>query len=361
MKNKKIAVNLLPFDERLTGTGYFFLRLFREVLILDKITIYELHVSKKIPLIEELVFFSNVVIIHHAIKDSKIQRIFYEQLIFPFKFKSDVLFSPSVAIPIFFRFSAKKYITTIHDIVPFVFKKYGRFQQFYVETITKLSALVSDKIITVSENSKNDIKKYLHISEDKIAVVYNTIVPSVIISTPINIKENYFITVSTVQPGKNLLRLIEAFGLFSETVKDYKLIIVGNLGWQYEDVIVLIHKLKLDDQVRFSGYVTDEELESLYRKAKALLYVSLYEGFGIPPLEAMNYNCPVVVSNISSIPEVVGDVGIYVDPYSVQDITRGIYESLNVNLHLYRWNAMEQVRKFDPQTEALKFLSELQL
>ncbi len=360
MNRKKIAVNLLPFDEKLTGTGYFFLRLFREILILDKVNFYELHVSKRIPLIEEFRTFQNVSIIEHNIKDSKAQRIFYEQFIFPFKFKSDVLFSPSVAIPILFRFSAKKYITTIHDIVPFVFKKYGTVQQFYVETITRLSALVSDKIITVSENSKNDLKKYLNISEDKILVVYNTITPCDFNQKLIENKENFFITVSTVQPGKNLIRLIEAFALFSETVKNYKLILVGNLGWQYEEIITLINKLKLNDQVNFSGYVNDDELENLYRRAKALVYVSLYEGFGIPPLEAMNYNCPVVVSNVSSIPEVVGEAGIYVNPYSVEDIANGLHKSLGINFDLFKLKALEQVKKFNPKTEALKFLSELQ-
>lgn len=361
MKSKKVVVNLLPFDEKLTGTGYFFIRLFKEVLTLDQLNSYELHVSKTIPLFEEFKAFSNVRIIKHNIKDSKTLRIFYEQFVFPFKFKSDILFSPSVAIPIFLRFSAKIYITTIHDVVPFVFKKYGRFQQFYVETITKLSAIASDKIITVSENSKKDLKKYLNVSKDKIIVVYNTIIPSLIHEKKLDKKEKFFITVSTVQPGKNLLRLIEAFERFSQTEKDYKLIIVGNLGWQYEDIMILIDKLKLNDKVQFSGYLTDNDLENLYRRAKALLYVSLYEGFGIPPLEAMNYNCPVVVSNVSSIPEVVGEVGIYVDPYNVEDIAKGIHDSLKVDLDLYRFQAIAQVKKFNPQTEALKFLHELQL
>ena len=361
MSYKKIAVNLLPFDEKLTGTGYFFLRLFKEVLILDQKNKYELHVSKKIQQFEELKRFPNVTIIEHVIKDSKVRRIFYEQFVFPFKFKSDILFSPSVAIPIFFRFSAKKYITTIHDIVPFIFKKYGRFQQLYVETITKLSARVADKIITVSKNSKNDLKKYLNVSDEKILVVYNTIVPKLANHECINRDEKFFITVSTIQPGKNLLRLIEAFALFSETVKDYKLVIVGNLGWQYEEIIALIERLKLSNQVQFSGYVNDTELENLYRNARALVYVSLYEGFGIPPLEAMNYNCPVVVSNVSSIPEVVGNAGIYVDPYIVEDITKGLLESLNIDMKAYNLKAIKQVEKFNPQVEALKFLHELQL
>lgn len=356
MKFKKVIVNLLPFDQKLSGTGYFFFRLFKEVLRLDSLNYYELHLSCNIDVFSCFESAPNVKFIYHNLPKSKVARVIYEQLIFPFKIRGDIFFSPSVAIPFVFQFSVKNYITVIHDVVPFIFKKYSLLQQIYVKLITRICAYRSDIIITVSENSKEDIIKYLKVDEGKIFIIYNFLNEYRSLPVGEHLRENFFITVSTVQPGKNLLRLIESFHLFYVQNPDYKLYIVGNLGWNYKDIISLVDQYKMKENILFLGYVTDESLEKLYCSARALLYVSLYEGFGIPPLEAMSYNCPIVVSNVSSLPEVVGEAGIYVNPYDINDILNGINEVINIDLVYYRIKSTIQCKKFDGYVEAKKFL-----
>ncbi len=357
MKSKKIVIDLLPFDNKLTGTGYFFVRLLDEILKVDKLNQYELHLSNQIAKIEEFNIYENIEIVYHRIPNFKLFRVLYEQFIFPFTFKADILYSPSVAIPFIFKFSARTYITTIHDLTPFFFKKYNLFQQFYVKSLTKFCAIRSDLIITVSDNSRFDIEKLLKISPNKIVKISNFL-PSILTSNLIETKkEKFFLTVSTVQPGKNLKRLIQAFKLFVQNNSEYKLLIIGDLGWRYNELFILINDLKLNDFVLFKGYTEEDELNRLYQTASALLYVSIYEGFGIPPLEAMHFGCPIVVSNCSSLPEVAGSAGIYVDPYDVENIRNGIEESLSVDLNLYIQKAKIQVEKFNATSEANKFLN----
>lgn len=356
MKPKKVIINLLPFDRKLSGTGYFFFRLFKEILKIDSSNYYELHLSSNIDAFKDLEKANNVKFLYHNVPKSKIIRVIYEQLIFPFKISGDIFFSPSVAIPFIFKFSAKTYITTIHDVVPYIFKKYQPIQQLYVKLISKICAIRSDIIITVSENSQSDIVKYLKIKKSKIHIIYNFLNEEKLPIAKQKLRDNFFITVSTVQPGKNLIRLIESFHMFNLQNPDFKLYIVGNLGWNYDDVIRLVDKYKMNESVLFLGYVSDEDLKKLYCTARALLYVSLYEGFGIPPLEAMFYKCPIVVSNISSLPEVAGDAGVYVDPYNITDILRGMNEALEIDLDTYAINSNIQCNKFNGETEAGKFL-----
>ncbi len=129
----------------------------------------------------------------------------------------------------------------------------------------------------------------------------------------------YFLYVGTLEPRKNLVRLIKAFDMvLRKTPGNVQLVLAGGKGWKYEEILDEIRKLNLHDSVRQLGYVPDEDLPGLIRGARAMVYPSLYEGFGLPPLEAMAVGTPVLTSNTSSLPEVVGEAAVMVDPEDVE-------------------------------------------
>lgn len=231
--------------------------------------------------------------------------------------------------------SGKK-VVTIYDMV---IREYPETMKFQTKLMLRLnlrrSIKKSDCIITISEFSKREIMKYYDVPEDKIEIVYCGIstdhfkkstdmdqVSSVL--NKYNIKRNYFLYLGTLEPRKNIENLVKAYDLFLSNNDDKTqvplLVIAGGKGWAYQSIYDLVKKLKLDNQVIFTGYVSDDEAPILMSNAYAFCYPSLYEGFGMPPLEAMACGVPVITSNVASLPEVAGDAAIYVDPYSVDSI-----------------------------------------
>jgi glycosyltransferase involved in cell wall biosynthesis len=219
----------------------------------------------------------------------------------------------------------KNQIVTLHDIAflknsAWFSKKFYYFYRYLVPKIAKRAL----KIITPSEFSKREIIKYLHIPDHKIEVVHNSIPYEFNRLAQRNYARqdsDYLLTVGSIDPRKNLRKLISAFRSL-ESGK-FKLFVVGSDSriFSNENLRELVGE---DKKIIFTGYVSDEELVGLYKNARLFVYVSLYEGFGFPPLEAMACGCPVLVSNSASFPEVCGDAAYYVNPYDEQDIARGI-------------------------------------
>jgi glycosyltransferase involved in cell wall biosynthesis len=199
---------------------------------------------------------------------------------------------------------------------------------------TKYSAQNAKKIFTISESSKSDIITAYHVLPEQVIVTY----PGIKSELPIinyelrmkklqekfNISDNYVLFVGTLQPRKNIVRLIEAFAQIKDQKKDLQLVIVGKKGWQYEEILAAPEKFGVTDKVKFLDFVSDEDLPSLYSNALCYVLPSLYEGFGLPVLEAMKYNCPVITSDVSSLPEAGGDAALYIDPTNVDDIAEKI-------------------------------------
>lgn len=248
----------------------------------------------------------------------------------------DVLHSPDF-IPPFHRNCQS--IITIHDLAFLIYphfltkdsaRYYGQIDQAVKRT---------DHIIAVSESTKQDIIRLLGVPEHKITVIYESAHP---IYRPINDQEvlkqtknkyripsDFILFVSTIEPRKNLPTLLKAYRQLLDNYKaDAKLVVVGRRGWLSEDVFILVDKLDLAKDVLFLGRVPAEDLLYLYNAAKLLVQPSFYEGFGLPPLEAMACGTPVVVSNVSSLPEVVGDAGLLVDPTDVSELAVAIWRVL---------------------------------
>ena len=232
---------------------------------------------------------------------------------------------------------------------------------------TKYSVEKSKKVITISESSKNDIISRYQLKSDKVEVVYPGIKPGSKDMSNTNIKEKYHIEgpyilfVSTLQPRKNLVRLIEAIARIEETVK-IKLVVVGRKGWKYEEILAAPKKYGIEDKIMFLDFVDDQDLSLLYKEADLFVMPSLYEGFGLPVLEAMKNGCPVATSNTSSLPEAGGDAAAYFDPESIEDMASVITDVLTDKK--MRDNMInkghEQVKKFSWEKSAKEALSILE-
>jgi glycosyltransferase involved in cell wall biosynthesis len=228
-----------------------------------------------------------------------------------------------------------KTVTTIHDLIPIRLPYTTPDNKAEFTARVRECARLSDMIITVSEASKNDIVEILNVDPDKIAVTYQTTdiqpltaeenetVPRVLARYGLE-PDNYALFVGALEPKKNLRRMIEAF-LDADT--SMPLVIVGRKAWMWESELGWIDTAldeKTRKRLRFLGYVEREDLRRLYAGAQFFLFPSLYEGFGLPALEAMTMGCPVITSNVSSLPEVCGDAALYADPLSRENLRKKI-------------------------------------
>lgn len=236
----------------------------------------------------------------------------------------DVMFSPTHYIP---RFTSVPKVMAIMDVSYLKFPNLFKAKDLYqLKRWTAYSVKRAEKILTISWASKNDIIKAYGVPDDRVIVTYPGFIMKKVIAT--KTYKNYIVSVGTLQPRKNYSKLIEAFSLFLKANKqkfsDLQLLIIGKKGWLYEEIFAAPKKFGVEDKVKFLDFVKDEDLPGYYAHALCFALPSLYEGFGLPVLEAMAYKCPVVVSNVSSLPEIAGEAAVYVNPESAQSIAQGL-------------------------------------
>jgi glycosyltransferase involved in cell wall biosynthesis len=364
----KLYINLINFNsDKLAGVGYFFKRIisnidfeekkwndFDEIILLSnkKVDCFELFSVKET---------NKTRVIKFPFVHNFIIRILFEQFVLPFYLMKgkNIFYSPTPSIPLWAKMLNKKnvLISTIHDMIPFrVANKYSFLRSLYVKGLSKKSAQNSDRIITVSEFSKQDIVEITNIGSSKIEVVYNFI-PELEFTSD-NISDPYFVTVCTIEPGKNIENMITGFNGFLNKNREfdfYKYKIVGQFGWNYDTIISLIKTLGLEDKVELKGYLSDDEKNKIIESCTGMIYLSKYEGFGIPPLEAMYFSKISIVSNTSSLPEVVGNAGIIQDPNDTALLANNLKRLVN-NSDEFRVNIKSQIEKFNPQIQIDKFI-----
>jgi glycosyltransferase involved in cell wall biosynthesis len=262
-------------------------------------------------------------------------------------------------MPFYLNYNTKK-VLTIHDLSPFTYPTTHNKQTVKLWGPTlKLIKKRIDNVIVDSNNTKNDCIKYLGIPEEKIKVIY---LAADKIFKPNKDKENlqeylknkyevkfpFILCVGTLEKRKNIPNLIKAFNKIKKTLKNYQLVIIGNKGWKYKSIFNTLNELNIKDDVIFTGYVPNEDLVKFYNTADLFVYPSIYEGFGLPPLEAMACGCPVITANTSSLPEVVGKAAITIDPYNVNELSCAMYKILineNLKTELSR-KSLSQAKKF---------------
>lgn len=280
--------------------------------------------------------------------------------------KFDLYWSPNF-IPLD-GIKASKIVTTVHDFSFLVYPQWHPKERLdYMNTYFFKNVQRSDWIITGSEFSKNEIVEYLKYDKDKITVIYHGVDQelykvydsTVLYETKLkfDLTDSFLLFVGSIEPRKNLLSLLKAYHLLSETTKNtYPLILVGFKGWENKEIMKEIEKEK--EHVRYLGYLSDEELVHVYNLATLFIYPSLYEGFGIPPLEAMACGTAVVSSNAASLPEACGDSALYIDPLDIGDITQKIEFLLNDKSKMEELvlKGLSRVREFTWEKSAKKHL-----
>ena len=247
----------------------------------------------------------------------------------------DVFFAPYASgIP---KNSFSKTVFTCHDLVFLRFPEHrGKKLSNYYLKRHQIACRNSQKIIVPSLSTKNDLGNFLKIPPEKIVIIgeaadekFKVIkdkkITRKIISKYFDPEISYFLSVGTLEPRKNLAKLVEAFARLPNAIlKKYRLVLVGAQGWNNQNLLKTINNLNLKDKVIFPGFVSDEDLPYIYNQAAIFIYPSLYEGFGLPPLEAMACGTPSICSNISSMPEVVGKAGILINPNDEEEINQAI-------------------------------------
>jgi glycosyltransferase involved in cell wall biosynthesis len=194
-------------------------------------------------------------------------------------------------------------------------------------------------ILADSESTRRDLIEMLQTPPDKVRVVYagvgsefrpvTDVVALAAVKTRYQLAQPFILTVGTLQPRKNHLRLVQAFSRVAAAHRDVRLVIAGGKGWSYDETAAEIARLNLGDRVIFPGFVSEEDLAAVYSLARALAFPSLYEGFGLPVLEAMACGTPVVCANASSLPEVAGDAAVLVDPLDVDGLAEALERVLD--------------------------------
>jgi glycosyltransferase involved in cell wall biosynthesis len=231
-------------------------------------------------------------------------------------------------------------VITVHDLAFFVYPHFLTKESARYYGHIDQAVRWTDHIIAVSHSTKRDTVQHLGVPEDKITVVYEAASP---IFRPVDkalareqvrnqhgVDAPFILFVSTIEPRKNVPTLIRAVWQLLECYKeDVHLVLAGGKGWLFEDAFAVVEELRMDERVHFVGRVSSEELLYLYNAAEMLAHPAFYEGFGLPPLEAMACGLPVVVSNVASLPEVVGDAGILIDPHEVDELTVAMWRVLN--------------------------------
>jgi glycosyltransferase involved in cell wall biosynthesis len=255
--------------------------------------------------------------------------------------KVDLFHAPHYVLPPLVRCPS---VVTIHDCIHLMFPQYlpNRWALAYARTSISLAAKRATRVLTVSESSKRDIQRFVDIPSGKIDVIYNSFDPRFGIEpdeeTVYRVRERYqlhtdfVLYAGNVKPHKNLERLIDAFHIVRKRgLENLKLVLIGDEISKYTALRRAVHRHQLHNYVRFLGYLPEDTLGVMYRLAGVFVFPSLYEGFGLPPLEAMASGTPVVTSNVSSLPEVAGDAAVLVDPYDASAIADGMYRVLTDN------------------------------
>lgn len=259
-------------------------------------------------------------------------------------------------------------VITIHDLAfirfPQTFRAYNR---IYLDLATRLSARRASRILAVSEHTKREVVGLLGIPPERVIVTPNAArnhfrppAPAAIeqLRSRHGLPERFVLYVGTLEPRKNLTTLLEAFALVSRSVPDVPLLIGGGKGWMYEPIFARLEQLNLRDRVKFAGYLPEEELPLWYAAATVFVFPSIYEGFGMPPLEAMACGTPVITSNTSSLPEVVGDAGLMVsptDPVALAEAIRRVLVDADLRAEL-RQRGLARARRFSWADTAAKTL-----
>lgn len=363
----KIGIDATAIPESRVGAGVYTFNLVKGLADIDKENEYFIF-SKRSTILDWGINQANF---RFVPQDDRYRplRLLWEQTGLPFlvaKYKLNILHSAHYTSPIVKKCYS---VVTFHDMISFIYPGVHTFvKRHFFKKMIQLSVKYADAIVSVSESTKGDIIRYLKISQSKIHVTleaanqsFRPLAGDVIepVCLKYGLKPGQFVLfVGTLEPRKNVPALLRAYRGLLERGYKQKLAIVGRRGWMYDDIFTAVKNLELGNDVVFTGYVHEGELPHLYNGASMFVYPSLYEGFGLPVLEAMACGTPVVTSNISSMPEIVGSAGVVVNPYDVDELLHAM-EAVVVDKELakrLRKRGLERAREFSWEKTAMETL-----
>lgn len=325
---------LNPETGERAGVGTYTHNLVRTLLKIDESNRYTLFFNEDFPSADEFRQDNSEVVgipqrVHRKIPvydaHYRLARLFTKQNL-------DVLHGPAYIFPL--RYKGKTVIT-VHDLAIYQQPDWFPAGQWYARKIVVPRCIrLATRIITVSESTREDLLKQFHVPYKKVQTVYEGVEERKegwsdgevgAVFARFAVRRPYFLFVGTIEPRKNIERIIAAFERFvRKEGTGHQLVIAGTEGWHHERIFDAIENSVVAKQIRYIGYVTAEEKSMLLSRAHAFLFPSLYEGFGLPVLEAMNAYVPVVTSEVSSTREIAGDAAILVDPYQVDEIAKAM-------------------------------------
>lgn len=348
----KIAIDIRTAGGEKDGKGWYTFHIVQNLLKIDKKNEYLLYCKEGIPGFQQ---FKNARLITVNGKGLNWHRKVAKDAV---KREVEVFFAPSSYIIPALLPKHVKTLLVVHDLVAFLFPQTHNKKAVFIEKwFLKKALKKADYVFTVSQNTRRDLMQSFNFEPKKIGITYCSAdeefrpIPKATLTEFIkktNLPTKFFLAVGTIIPRKNYLNLIKAFALIHERQPSWHLIIVGKDGWNHQEVYREIDQNYLGKKVHVLGYLSTKSLVGLYNLATGFVFPSFYEGFGIPPLEAMKCGCPVIASSTSSIPEVVGDAALLVDPQNHTEIAGAMLklisdEELREKLRSHGFN---QAKKF---------------
>lgn len=325
-----IAIDYFPAQINPAGIGQYCLNLTNALIKNDKFNMYLVFSKKPITDLIKSPNYKNIVIEPAKFGPGKGLRYMNKLASISKKEKVDLLLSMSDhALTLLFP----RTVIFIHDLAPI---KYPEFFPLKSRTIYKLGAKLAAKkavkIVTISNSVKEELIEYLKVPSSKVEIVSPSLNAKLLEIEPEfldNIPSQYLLSVSTLEPRKNYETAIRGFKLIKEQYPNLKYIIAGKKGWYHERIEKLIKELDLDDDVILTGYASDPEVKGLLMKARAYIYLSHYEGFGMPPLEAMYFRVPLLLSDIPVFRESFDKLAHFTNPNDPESVAKALRELLN--------------------------------
>jgi glycosyltransferase involved in cell wall biosynthesis len=368
----RIAVDGRTIVGNKTGVGVYAERIVRSLLQIDQRNQYHLFLVEPI---DDLQAPNLTTLLIKGYNQAGLNRL-WENVVMP-RFAArnniDLFFSPAYALPLL-PFSRLRYVTAIHDLIGLLYPKtFTPKMRLWQKVFVANAARVADRIITGSEATKTDFLRLYPSAASKTTVIYHSIDEDFRpasnkkglerVRRAYGLPEKIVLYVGTVEPRKNVANLARAFARLPDSLrKEYTLVIAGKPGWFIESIHREIAQLQLGDRLRFIGYVDRRDLPSLYQLATVFAYPSIYEGFGFPPLEAMSCGVPVLCSNTSSFPEVVGDAAVMVNPFDASQMEKELGRLLSNSAlrNGMRRKGLAQAERFSARKTARETLNVLE-
>jgi len=364
----KIGIDAREFvPEQMTGIGRYLWHFLRHATTSKDPHEYVLFCNQKTQIPHDLPRLKKVIITENITQ-------VWDQVLLPLNIKReniDVFLTPYFKAPLFLP---SKMVLIINDLIPLFFpEEHGQMGRLYFKFMSATAARRATRIMTISEHSKGDIVNYLGLPADKIMVIHlgveERFMPTDIREEEIRIKyslpQKFILYVGNLAPHKNVRSLTRSYASLPAGLRDNYKLVLGSLKSDkyFSDIDKDIREMELTQDVFFTGFIKHKDLPSVYSMSSLFAFPSLYEGFGLPPLEAMACGCPVVSSNTSSMPEVLGDAALFFNPNNVEEISQAIRHMLeDENLrNRFRQKGLDRAKLFTTEKMTSRMLDVLEV